>query len=139
MYAEASAFYTSSPGETSPQHHFEATSTDPRGQGQGSRPRSRPPPRVCHLCPISQHTQHAPPAPLTIAQVLRLRELSSPHHSKLDLLKALALEASALLQPLLGVGKLLALLFCQHTISTWNQINSPPLAKTGTAHRGVGW
>lgn len=47
---------------------------------------------------------------LTISQILRLREMRPSHHAKLDLLKALPLQARPLLEPLLGVGEPLALL-----------------------------
>lgn len=46
---------------------------------------------------------------LTIVEIMRLRVACPPHHGKLDLLEALALEARALLEPLLRVGKRLAL------------------------------
>lgn len=58
----------------------------------------------------------------TIIEILWFRVVRSSHHSDLDLLKALALDSSSLLQPLLCVGELLVL---RNTISDMSSLLGP--------------
>lgn len=60
----------------------------------------------------------------TIAEILWFRVVRPSHHRDLDLLKALALDSSSLLQPLLCVGELLVL---RNTISHMSFLLEPEI------------